>query len=233
MTITRARLLMLTLLAIAACSAPEGANRSTRCKEGGACPEGLTCYRGFCVLDDAPDTSSLDSGTDSFEELDGATDPSEASAPPSAAPRDASAGAAPADAATSGGPPLVSDASSAPPMSVSDASNSGAPVIEDASSGGPSVGGDAGGEASVVDAGSDASQPAPTADAGMMSSEAINNEVRLCLVLCSANQQLCVSCLRGIIQRHPEVCELEAPNATEAVLRRLCGVLCLPYCGGQ
>jgi hypothetical protein len=231
MTITRARLLIMALLAFAACSAPESANRSVRCKEGLVCPDGLTCYRGFCVLDDdAPDTPLLDSGTEPLDERDGATELREASAPSPGATQDAAMAPEPQEAGTSGGPPPLE--ASTPPDLVDDAATAPGAPLEDASSGGPAPVGDAG-ERPDDDGSADASLPPPPVDAGMMSSEAINNEVRRCLLVCGANQQRCFGCLRGIIQRHPEVCDPEAPSASEAVLRSLCGVLCLPFCGGQ
>lgn len=214
-----------TLLFLLACSAPESANRAARCDDVGQCVDGRVCYRGFCVLDEeVPSTPTLDADADAPGSM----------APPSAAPG-ADASTLDASARRDAGHDL--DAGSDADLEESADASVRAPSPPDAGPlpGAPSDAATAVVDAAPTDAGtSDDGAAMPPADAATDGDDRgeVNGELRRCLVLCGANENLCYSCFRALVSEYPEVCDSTGAGASQALLQSLCAFLCgAPGCG--
>lgn len=206
-------------LLLFACSAPEDANRAARCDADGLCADGRVCYRGFCVLDEeAP--GALDSDADA--------DVPGSMAPPSAAAGDASTADASARRDAGNGMDGDNDAD----VEESADASVRAPSLPDAAPlpGAPSDAAAAVSDAAPTDAAGESDDgsttPSEDAAAGGGDPDSVNRELRRCLVLCGADQDLCYSCLSTLVTEHPEVCAGTGAGARESLLASLCTLLC-------
>jgi hypothetical protein len=220
----RSRLLASLIgLMVVACSAPERANPTPRCKASSDCGDGHICYRDFCIPFDEPDMSAEGGAptdppppADAATELPGALDSSlptptndaeakpslDANMPPPPPRAEAGQMVDPGPEPDSAVAPIADAASPAQDANVSPEppTDAGSVVVEDAS---------------VVDA----------------SSVNVQLELTRCLGICGAAQQLCMTCFRQLVNRNPEICLTTGTSGTDTIVRTLCQAYCrTPRC---
>lgn len=210
-----------------ACSAPERANPAQRCDEDTPCPAGLVCYREFCISE--PGSVPPPSRSQPDADTEGPSEPASVEADAQADTRDATIGTRDA----SGSSDAEVDASLSR-VDASAAAGDGSlptapqPPADAGMSGGP--------DDPASDAGTEEAGIPEPGNGGLdaATSQDIQRDLAVCLVLCNNNQTRCYTCFRRIIQEHPEVCDAENPTGADALVQRLCGILCtFPSCGGR